>query len=170
IARRFEQHARRDLPGEAPLVLAPTAGAFRTAVFRDGVPVAIGFFLVLRDHHEADRLVGLEIRSAVQADEWPAEHRELHGQLLAFLAAREFGRRGVNRSHLRVREHGGIELGGLTGLAFIEPEARREIWVGHYFSLRGMQDTRRPCPSESSGARSAPRSDPTRRTVMFQIG
>src|SRR5688572_308940 len=35
---RFEQHARRDLPREAPLVLAPAAFAFLASVLDDGIP------------------------------------------------------------------------------------------------------------------------------------
>src|SRR5829696_4877331 len=47
IVHGFEQDSRRDLPGEAPLVLAPAAFALLTAVLDDGVPVAVGLFLVL---------------------------------------------------------------------------------------------------------------------------
>ena len=39
------------------------------AVVDDRVPVAVGFFLVLGDDHEADRFIGLEIGPAVEADE-----------------------------------------------------------------------------------------------------
>src|SRR5689334_15785230 len=42
IGVRFEEHARRDLPGEAPFVLAPAAGAFLAAVLSNRVPVAVG--------------------------------------------------------------------------------------------------------------------------------
>src|SRR6188472_4362507 len=38
----FEQHARSDLPGEAPFVLAPAAGALLAAIIDDGVPVTVG--------------------------------------------------------------------------------------------------------------------------------
>src|SRR6476660_1544821 len=41
------QHARRDLPVDAPPVLAPAAGAFLAAIADDGVPAAIGFLLGL---------------------------------------------------------------------------------------------------------------------------
>src|SRR5205085_7218474 len=43
----LEQDARRDLPGEAPAVLAPAAHAFLAARLGDRVPVAVGFLLVL---------------------------------------------------------------------------------------------------------------------------
>ena len=40
--QRLGQHARRDLPGEPPAILAPTAGAFLAAIADDRVPVAVG--------------------------------------------------------------------------------------------------------------------------------
>src|SRR6187455_1731395 len=46
IGDRFGQCNRRDLPVQAPFVLAPAARALRTAVADDRVPVAIGFGLV----------------------------------------------------------------------------------------------------------------------------
>src|SRR5574338_738177 len=76
IVHRLQQHARGDLPGEAPLVLAPAAGAFLAAIADDGVPVAIGLRLVLGHDHEADSLVGLEQVSAVQTDEALAKQGE----------------------------------------------------------------------------------------------
>jgi hypothetical protein len=42
----FHENARRDLPGDAPLVLAPAAGALLAAVADDGVPIAVGLCLV----------------------------------------------------------------------------------------------------------------------------
>src|SRR5438270_7790010 len=72
----LEQHARGDLPGEAPAVLAPAAGAFFATILGDRVPVAVGFLLVLGHDHEADGLVRLEVRTAVQADEIASENGE----------------------------------------------------------------------------------------------
>src|SRR3954471_21320593 len=46
IADRLRQRDRRDLPGDAPPVLAPSALALLAAVADDRVPVAIGFSLV----------------------------------------------------------------------------------------------------------------------------
>ena len=43
----------------------------------DGVPITVGLFLVVGQDHEADRFIGLEIGSAVQADERSAEQGEL---------------------------------------------------------------------------------------------
>src|SRR5690606_23154577 len=44
---RFGQNPRRDLPGHAPLVLAPAARAFLATIADDRVPVAIGLFLIV---------------------------------------------------------------------------------------------------------------------------
>ena len=62
VGRRPELLARRDLPREAPAVLAPDAGARLAAVSDDRVPITIGLLLVLDDDHEEDRLVRLEFR------------------------------------------------------------------------------------------------------------
>ncbi len=45
--QRFGQYARRDLPVDAPLVLAPAARALLAAVADDGVPIAVCLGLVL---------------------------------------------------------------------------------------------------------------------------
>ncbi len=63
----FGESERRDLPGEAPFVFAPAALAFLAAVIDDGVPVAVGFFLILRRDLERERFAVLELRPAVQA-------------------------------------------------------------------------------------------------------
>ena len=51
---RLGQHTRRDLPGNAPFVLAPTARTFLTAIADDRLPVAIGFFLIVRRDLEGE--------------------------------------------------------------------------------------------------------------------
>ena len=60
---RLGQHARRDLPGDAPLVLAPAARALLAAVADDGVPVAVGLLLVVGGDLEREGLVVLERRA-----------------------------------------------------------------------------------------------------------
>src|SRR6476646_6542234 len=44
---RLGQHARRDLPGDAPLVLAPAARTLLAAIADDGVPVTVGLLLIV---------------------------------------------------------------------------------------------------------------------------
>ena len=60
---RLHQRARGDLPGDAPFVLAPAAGAFLAAVADDGVPVAVGLGLVVGGDLEGEGLAVLERRA-----------------------------------------------------------------------------------------------------------
>src|SRR6476620_3712678 len=78
----LEQDARGDLPREAPFVLAPAAVAFLAAVIDDRVPIAVGLLLAFGQDHEADCLIRLEQRSAVETDERLAEDSKLDGDLL----------------------------------------------------------------------------------------
>src|SRR6478736_4458243 len=45
--QRLGQQARRDLPGDSPLVFAPAALALLAAIADDGVPVAVGLLLIV---------------------------------------------------------------------------------------------------------------------------
>jgi hypothetical protein len=44
---RLHQHARRDLPGDAPLVLAPATLTLLATIADNSVPVAVGLLLVI---------------------------------------------------------------------------------------------------------------------------
>src|SRR5690349_8322900 len=68
IGERVDEGAWRDLPRQAPFVLAPAAGAFLAAVADDGVPQTVRFGLVVRRDLERESLVVLELRAAVQSD------------------------------------------------------------------------------------------------------
>src|SRR5438552_14458359 len=46
--QRLGQRPRRDLPGEPPAVLAPTARAFLTAIGDNCIPVAVRLRLIVR--------------------------------------------------------------------------------------------------------------------------
>src|SRR5438876_6706286 len=63
--KRVGQHARGDLPGEAPAVLAPATLAFLPAVVDDRVPVAVRLLLIVRRDLEREGLAVLERRAAV---------------------------------------------------------------------------------------------------------
>src|SRR5438128_355421 len=65
--KRRSQRAGRDLPGEAPAVLAPAALALLAAVADDRVPVAVRLFLSVRGDLERKGLAVLELRAAVEA-------------------------------------------------------------------------------------------------------
>src|SRR5690606_33368028 len=56
IGEGLGQGARRDLPRQPPLVLAPAAGAFFAAVSDDGVPQAVCLFLVVGRDLERERI------------------------------------------------------------------------------------------------------------------
>src|SRR5262245_48701672 len=64
---RLGEHARRNLPGNAPLVFAPTARAFLPAIADDRVPVAVGLSLIVSGNLEGEGFVVLERATAVEA-------------------------------------------------------------------------------------------------------
>ena len=62
------QRARRDLPRQAPLVLAPAAHALLAAVADDGIPVAVGLRLVIGGDLKRECFAVLERGTAIEAD------------------------------------------------------------------------------------------------------
>ena len=80
--------AWRDLPRQAPFVLAPAAGAFLAAVADDRVPQAVGFGLVVGRHLEREGLAVLERRATVEAQAGDADDGELDRQDIALLCPR----------------------------------------------------------------------------------
>src|SRR4051794_32358318 len=54
------QHARRDLPGDAPSVLAPAACTFLAAIADDGIPIAVCLLLIISGDLEREGFVMLE--------------------------------------------------------------------------------------------------------------
>src|SRR5262245_23007090 len=85
-SQHLGQHARRDLPGDAPLVFAPTALALLAAITDDGVPVAVGLLLIVGGDLEREGFVVLERGTAVEADTGDARDRELDRQHVALPA------------------------------------------------------------------------------------
>ena len=65
---RLGQRARRDLPVDAPFVLAPSAGALPPAIADNRVPIAIGFFLVVGGDLKRERFALFERRPAIEPD------------------------------------------------------------------------------------------------------
>src|SRR5438270_12445571 len=124
-AGQLQQPLRGDLPGIAPLVLAPATHALFAATFGNGVPIAVGLFLIVGQDHEAHGLVRLEVRAAVEPDEGLAKHSELNRQLFAPVAPGKIGGGVMRRTDAAVREDGGVEFSGLPSLAFVEPQASR---------------------------------------------
>ena len=74
---RIGSHARRRSPGEAPVVLAPTALTFLAAVADDGVPVAVRLSVCL-PRSKGKGLAVLELRAAVETETGNAQNGELH--------------------------------------------------------------------------------------------
>src|SRR5690606_38868984 len=122
----FGQHPRRDLPRQAPAVLAPAAFALLAAIADDGVPVAVGLRLVVGRDLERERLALLEHRPSVQADAGDAQHGELDGEHVAGLAAGEIARRAMHRVHGAVGKGPGIEGGGAERVVVV-PQADRVL-------------------------------------------
>jgi hypothetical protein len=120
--QRIDQRARRDLPVQAPLVLAPAAGAGLAAVVDEGVPQAVGFGLVVGGDLEGEGLGVRKDRPAVQADAGDAGDGEFDRQHVALLAHRVVGGRVEHGADGAVREGGGVELRGFERGA-VEPEA-----------------------------------------------
>src|SRR5439155_2890842 len=65
--QRLCQHARRDLPGDAPLVLAPAASTLLSSIADDGVPVAVSLLLIIGGDLKRESFVMLERGTAVEA-------------------------------------------------------------------------------------------------------
>src|SRR3546814_10734438 len=65
---RLGQHARRDLPGDTPLVFAPAARALLAAIADDRVPVAVGLLLIVGGDLKREGFVVFERGPAVEAE------------------------------------------------------------------------------------------------------
>src|SRR3977135_2882662 len=83
---RLCQHARRDLPGDAPSVLAPAARTLLASIADNGVPVAVSLMLIISGDLKRESFVMLERGTAVEADTRDAGDREFDRQHVAFLA------------------------------------------------------------------------------------
>src|ERR1700704_1237282 len=83
---RLRQHARRDLPGDAPFVLAPAARTLLAAIADDGVPVAVGLLLIVGGDLKREGFVVLEHGAAVEANTRDAGDCEFYRQPVALLA------------------------------------------------------------------------------------
>ena len=83
------QGDRRNLPGQAPFVLAPAARTLLAAALDDRVPVAIRFGLVSGCDLKRERFAVFEHRSAVKPEARNAHHGKLDGQHVPFLPRRK---------------------------------------------------------------------------------
>src|SRR5262249_50748369 len=104
----------------------PAALTLLAAIANDGVPVAVSLFLSIRRHLEGKRFTRFERRAAVETDTGNAQHRELHGQFIPFLAARIVARRLVDSGHLAVGEGTRIKACRIMR-DLVEPETDRVL-------------------------------------------
>src|SRR5205085_6760195 len=105
------QLARRDLPGDAPFVLAPAACALLACIADNGVPVTVGLLLIVGGDLKREGFVMLEHGTAVEAHTRDAGDREVYRQHVALLAGRVVAGRAVNGAHSAVGEGFGVEAG-----------------------------------------------------------
>jgi hypothetical protein len=120
------QRYRGNLPGDAPLVLAPAALALLAAIADDGVPVAIRLRLVFGRHLKRERFAMLEGRPAVQPQARDAQHGELYRQDAPFLARGKIPRGPVHRVERGIGEGLGIKSCGFLSGAIV-PKADRVL-------------------------------------------
>src|SRR5262249_4774203 len=123
---RLGQHARRDLPRNAPLVFAPAALAFLPAIADDGVPVAVGLVLIVGSNLEREGFVMLERGTAVEADTRDADNREFDYQHITRIAVWIVTGCTVDGAHHAVGKGLGVEVGSSLGVLIV-PEANRVL-------------------------------------------
>src|SRR4051812_8670968 len=130
------QHARRDLPGNAPFVFAPAARALLAAIADDGVPVAVSLLLIVGGDLEGEGFVMLERGTAVEPDTGDARDREFDRQHVARLAGRVVTGCAVDGADRAVGKRLGVESGSGLGVLVI-PQANRVL--RHRFSFRNRK-------------------------------
>src|SRR6476646_783831 len=109
IGRCFHQHARRDLPSQAPFVFAPSACALGTSISDNRVPVTIGLGLILGEDLKRKRFTVLESRAAIQPEAGHSHHRKLNSEHLPLFASRVVAGCAVNGCYGTVRKRFGVE-------------------------------------------------------------
>ena len=136
---RVGQHARRDLPGNSPLVLAPPALALLPAIADDCVPVAVRLCLVFGRDLEREGFVVLEHGPAVEAETGYAEDREIHRQHVALLSAGIVAGRMEDGTDRAVGKGGGIEAGSRLRVLVV-PQANCVLAHCLTFRFAGLLD------------------------------
>src|SRR5512139_2869804 len=99
IGYRSRQSERRNLPGQAPFVLAPTADTLFATVADDGVPVTIGFGLVSGCDLKRERQVVLDLGAAVEPEAGNSHHGKLDRQHVSFFPGWKVSRREEHRAN-----------------------------------------------------------------------
>src|SRR5262249_33730169 len=119
-SQRLGQHARRDLPGNTPFVLAPTARTFLAAIADEGVPVAVCLLLIVSGDLEREGFVMFESGSAIETETGDASDCEFDRQHVSRLAGRVVAGSAVDGTHRAVRKDLCVEPGCSLGI-FVVP-------------------------------------------------
>ena len=109
VVHGLEQHPGRDLPRDAPLVLAPAADAFLAAVADDGLPQTVGLGLILRADLERKCLAVLE-RGPRSGRRRNTGHGELDSDDIAGPARRVVARCVMHCPYCAVGEGLGVKV------------------------------------------------------------
>src|SRR5262249_18406601 len=125
-SERLRQRARRDLPRDAPFVFAPAARAFLAAIADDGVPIAVGLFLIVGGDLEREGFVMFERGTAVEAETRNAGNREFDGDHITRLAGWVVARCTADRADRAIGEGLGVETGSSLGVLVV-PETNRVL-------------------------------------------
>src|SRR5712672_3894915 len=129
------QHARRDLPGNAPLVLAPAARTLLASIADNGVPVAVGLLLIIGGDLKRESFVMLEYGTAVEANTGDAGDCEFYRQHVALLAGWIVTGCTVDGTHSAVGKGFGVEARSSL-CVLIVPQANRVL--GHCLSVLSL--------------------------------
>src|SRR5262249_12553757 len=124
--QRLGQHARRDLPGNPPLVFAPAARAFLPAIADYGVPVAVGLVLIVGGDLEREGFVMFERGTTVKSETRDAGDREFDREHVTGLAGWVVTGCTVDGAHDAFGKGLGVEAGSSLGLLIV-PEANRVL-------------------------------------------
>src|SRR6267154_4354042 len=131
--QRLHQHARRDLPGDAPLVLAPAACTLLASIADNGVPVAVGLLLIIGGDLKRESFVMLERGTAVEPDTGDAGDCEFYRQHVALLAGWIVTGCTVGGTQSAVGKGFGVEARSSLRVLIV-PQANRVL--GHCLSFR----------------------------------
>src|SRR5258708_28263591 len=109
--QRLCQHARRDLPGDAPLVLAPAARTLLASIADNSVPLAVVLLLIIGGDLKRESFCHLEGGTAVKTDAGDAGDCEFYRQHVALLAGWIITGCTVDDTHGAVGKGFGVESG-----------------------------------------------------------
>src|SRR5262249_16827042 len=100
-------------------VFAPAACALLATIADDGVPIAIGLFLIVGRDLKREGFVMLEHRTAVDAETGDACDGEFDCQHVALLAGRVATGCTEDGTHRTVGKGSGVEAGGCGGVLVV---------------------------------------------------